>query len=126
MCSILLDEMLETMIRIMQNLQVNENQIRKNLYVTKGQIFAEFVLEALIKKGIPRFSAYKDIQRIAFAAKNKEIEFIDAIRKDKKISSKFTEKEIKSIFSPENRLGASLSIIKNVNKAVHKSAKKFI
>ena len=126
MCSILLDEMLETMIRIMQNLQVNENQIRKNLHITKGQIFAEFVLEALIKKGIPRFSAYKDIQRIAFAAKNKEIEFIDAIRKDKKISSKFTEKEIKSIFSPENRLGASLSIIKNVNKAVHKSAKKFI
>ena len=126
MCSILLDEMLETMIRIIQNLQVNEKQIRKNLYITKGQIFAEFVLEALIKKGIPRFSAYKDIQRIAFAAKNKEIEFIDAIRKDKKISSKFTEKEIKSIFSAENRLGASLSIIKNVNKAVHKSAKKFI
>jgi len=126
MSSILLDEMLETMIRIILNLQVNEKQIRKNLYITKGQIFAEFVLEALIKKGIPRFSAYKDIQRIAFAAKNKEIEFIDAIRKDKKISSKFTEKEIKSIFSPENRLGASLSIIKNVNKAVHKSAKKFI
>ena len=126
MSSILLDDMLETMIRIIQNLQVNEKQIRKNLYITKGQIFAEFVLEALIKKGIPRFSAYKDIQRIAFAAKNKEIEFIDAIRKDKKISSKFTEKEIKSIFSPENRLGASLPIIKNVNKAVHKSAKKFI
>ncbi len=126
MCSILLDEMLETKIRIIQNLQVNEKQIRKNLHITKGQIFAEFVLEALIKKGIPRFSAYRDVQRVAFSARDNEDHFIDAIRKDKKISSKLTEKEIKSIFLPDNRLGASVSIINNVNKTVQKTAKKFI
>ena len=126
MCSILLDEMLETMIRIIENLKVNEKSIRKNLEITKGQIFAEFVLEALIKKGIPRFSAYRDVQRVAFAANDKDIHFIDAIRQDKKISSKLTEKEIKSIFSPENRLGASVSIINNVNRTVQKTARKFI
>jgi len=126
MSSILLDEMLETMIGIIENLKVNEKSVRKNLEITKGQIFAEFVLEGLIKKGIPRFSAYKDVQRVAFAAKDKDIHFIDAIRQDKKISSKLTEKEIKSIFSPENRLGASVSIINNVNRTVQKTAKKFI
>jgi len=126
MSSILLDDMLETMIHIIENLKVNEKSVRKNLEVTKGQIFAEFVLEALIKKGIPRFSAYRDVQRVAFAANDKDIHFIDAIRQDKKISSKLTEKEIKSIFSPENRLGASVSIINNVNRTVQKTAKKFI
>ena len=126
MCSILLDEMLETMIRIIDNLKVNENSVKKNLEVTKGQIFAEFVLEALIKKGIPRFSAYRDVQRVAFAAKDKDIHFIDAVRDDKKISSKLTEREIKSIFSAENRLGASEKIINNVNNSVLKTAKKFI
>jgi len=126
MSSILLDDMLETMIRIIENLKVNEKSVRENLEVTKGQIFAEFVLEALIKKGIPRFSAYRDVQRVAFAAKDKDNHFIDAIRRDKKISSKLTEKEIKSIFSPENRLGASVSIINNVNRTVQKTAKKFI
>jgi adenylosuccinate lyase len=126
MCSILLDDMLETMIRIIENLKVNEKSVRKNLEFTKGQIFAEFVLEALIKKGIPRFSAYRDVQRVAFAANDKDIHFIDAIRQDKKISSKLTEKEIKSIFSPENRLGASVSIINNVNRTVQKTARKFI
>jgi len=126
MSSILLDEMIETMIWIIENLEVNEKSIRKNLEITKGQIFAEFVLEALIKKGIPRFSAYRDVQRVAFAAKDKEIHFIDAVRKDKKISSKLTEKEIKSIFLPENRLGASVSIINNVNRTVQKTARKFI
>ncbi len=126
MSSILLDEMLETMIRIVQNLQVNEKKVRDNLDVTKGQIFAEFVLEALIKKGIPRFIAYRDVQRIAFSARDKEIHFIDAVRKDRKISSKLSENEIKSIFSPENRLGASVSIINNVNNTVQKISKKFI
>ncbi|MFB5646110.1 MAG: adenylosuccinate lyase [Nitrosopumilaceae archaeon] len=126
MCSILLDEMLETMIRIIENLKVNEKNVKQNLEVTKGQIFAEFVLEALIKKGVPRFSAYKDVQRVAFAAKDNDVHFIDAVRKDKKISSKLNEKEIKSIFSAENRLGASVSIINNVNNTVQKSAKKFI
>lgn len=126
MCSILLDEMLETMIRIIENLKVNEKNIKKNLQVTKGQIFAEFVLEALIKKGIPRFSAYRDVQKVAFTAKDKDIHFIDAVRRDKKISSKLSEKEIKSIFLPENHLGASVSIINNVNKTVQKATKKFI
>ena len=67
--SILVDEMLETMTRIVSNLMVNEKRIVENLYITKGQIFAEFVLEALNQKGIPRFVAYRDVQRVAFEAK---------------------------------------------------------
>ena len=126
MCSILLDEMIETMIRIIENLQVNEMRVRKNLYITKGQIFAEFVLEALIKKGISRFSAYRDVQRVAFATRDKEIQFFDALRNDKKISAKLSEKEIKSIFTPENHFGASFTIINNVNKTVQKTCKRFI
>ncbi|MFB5609654.1 MAG: adenylosuccinate lyase, partial [Nitrosarchaeum sp.] len=62
--AILIDEMLETMIKIISNLMVNEKRIVENLYITKGQIFAEFVLEALIKKGVPRFVAYRDVQRV--------------------------------------------------------------
>jgi len=126
MCSILLDEMIESMIQIIQHLYVDQKKVEKNLHITKGQIFAEFVLQALIKKGIPRMSAYKDVQRIAFSANGNDIHFIDAIKKDKKISSKLSEKEIKRIFSPENHLGASLSIITNVNNTVQKAAKRFI
>ncbi len=124
--SILVDEMLETMIRIISNLMVNEKRIVENLYITKGQIFAEFVLEALIKKGVPRFVAYKDVQRVAFLANDKEMQYIDAIKNDKAFSSKLTDKEIDSIFSPEKHLGASPTIISNVKKSVQKTVKKFI
>jgi adenylosuccinate lyase len=123
--AILADEMLETMIKIISNLMVNEKKIIDNLYITKGQIFAEFVLEALIKKGVPRFIAYRDVQRVAFEAKDKEIQYIDAIKKDKAFSTKLTKKEIDSIFSPEKHLGASPLIISNVNKLVQETVKKF-
>ncbi len=124
--SILVDEMLETMTKIILNLMVNEKRIVQNLYITKGQIFAEFVLEALIKKGVPRFVAYKDVQRVAFKANDKEIQYIDAIKNDKAFSSKLTDKEIDSIFLPEKHLGASPIIISNVKKSVQKIVKKFI
>ncbi|MGI0046418.1 MAG: adenylosuccinate lyase [Nitrosotalea sp.] len=123
--SIVLDEMLEAMTKILRELYVNEERIRKNLEFTMGQIFAEFVLEALIKKGIPRFEAYRDIQRIAFAASEKEMDFRDAVKSDDATSSHLTEKEIDDIFVPENHLGASDQIIRNVYNIVKKSCSKF-
>jgi len=125
MTSILLDEMLETMVTVIGNLQVNTKRVQKNLHITSGQIFAEFVLEALIKKGMPRFEAYKNVQRVAFAASKKETDYIDAVRNDKVISSHLSDSEIKSIFVPEKHLGASLTIIDNVSKHVSANSKKF-
>ncbi len=124
--AILIDEMLETMSNIVSNLMVNEKRIVENLYITKGQIFAEFVLEALIKKGVPRFVAYRDVQRVAFEANDKGMQYIDAIKKDKAFTSILTDKEINSIFSPEKHLGASSTIISNVKKSVQKTTSKFI
>lgn len=126
MSSILIDEMLETMLKIIPNLNVDEKRITENLYVTKGQIFAEFVLEALIKKGIPRFAAYRDVQRVAFEAKDKNLNYIDAIKNDKAISTNLSNKEIDAIFLPEKHLGASLQIIDNVRKSVQKNVKRVI
>ncbi|MDA0669403.1 MAG: adenylosuccinate lyase [Crenarchaeota archaeon] len=124
--SILVDEMLETMTKIILNLMVNEKRIVDNLDITKGQIFAEFVLEALIKKGIPRFVAYRDVQRVAFEANDKGMSYKDAIKKDKAFSSKLTNNEIDAIFLPEKHLGASPKIISNVEKSVYNTVKKFI
>jgi adenylosuccinate lyase len=126
MCSILLDEMLETMLRVIDRLRVNVENIEKNLHVTNGQIFAEFVLEALIKKGVPRFIAYRDVQRVAFEAHDKGIEYSDAIKGDSSISSKLNDSEIDEIFTPHSHLGAAPLIITNVNKKVNLVCKKFI
>jgi len=65
------------------------------------------------------------VQRGAFAAHEKGINFMDALGCDKVVSSALSDKEIKSIFVAQNHLGASLTIIDNVNSHVKANTKKF-
>ncbi len=116
--SILADEMLETMLAVVPNLSVNTERIRENLHVTRGQIFAEFVLEAMIRKGVPRMKAYRDVQRVAFEANESGMAYADAIKSDGSISSVLTRAEIDAVFDPARRLGASARIIRGVARAV--------
>ena len=125
MAVILLDEMLNSMKKVISDLNVNTKRITSNLDITKGQIYAEFVLEALIKKGVPRFEAYRDIQRVAFAALGREEEFLDALRKDSNLSKSLSPLELKDIFNAKNHLSASSKIIANVVRMVKATNKKY-
>ena len=124
--AILADEMLETTARIMDGLLVDEGRIRRNLDVTGGQIFAEFVLEALIRKGVPRFEAYRDVQRVAFEAAETGEDYMRAVGADGAISSRLSEKEIRVIFVAGNHLGAAPAIISNVDRTVRRIAGGFL
>jgi adenylosuccinate lyase len=125
MAVILLDEMLNSMKSIIIGLNVNTKRITSNLDITKGQIYAEFVLEALIKKGVPRFEAYRNIQRVAFAALEREEDFFDALRKDPNLSKSLTPVELKGIFNAKNHLSASSKIIESVVRKVKATNKKY-
>jgi len=119
MSIILLDEMLNSMINVIANLKVKTDIIARNLMLTKGQIFAEFVLDALIRKGMGRIEAYKLVQSIAFEASNKGIEFLEALKGDERIINIITKDELDNIFNAKEHLGASYIIIKEIaDKAV--------
>jgi adenylosuccinate lyase len=118
MAAILLDEMLNSMTKVLSGLKIDDKRIAENLEHTKGQIYAEFVLNALVKKGVSRLNAYRIIQRTAFGAEKKDAHFLDALYNDKDISSKLKEEELKTIFNPRNHLAASGQIIDSVTKKV--------
>lgn len=122
--SILADEMLSAMKKIMQNVHIDTDQIQENLHATRGQIFAEFVLEAMIRKGVPRMEAYGHVQRVAFEANESEAQYSDAIKADSEISKTLSAAEIDGIFDPSKRMGASRRIIADVTRAVKKNAAK--
>ena len=123
MAAILLDEMLNAMTKVTSELKVNKGRIASNIDITKGQIYAEFVLEALVKKGVARFEAYRDIQRVAFAALESGDYFFDSASKDKNISKHLSKQELAAIFEAKNHLAASSSIIDNVAKMVRHAVK---
>jgi len=118
MGTILLDEILTTMIKVIKDLTINIEKISSNLNITKGQIYAEFVLESLVKKGIPRIEAYRDIQRVAFEAKENNKEFIEAIKDDPVLSKNFSKRELGDLFTPEQHFASGIQIIENVYSIV--------
>jgi len=102
---------------------VNKERIESNIKMTKGQIYSEFVLDALIKKGVPRFEAYRDIQRVAFSAVGSGEHFFDAASKDMNISRHLSKQELKAIFDAKNHLAASCKIIDNISIMIRNTIK---
>jgi adenylosuccinate lyase len=118
--AILIDDMITTMIKIIAGLYIDKEKILENIEITKGQIFAEFVLQLLISKGVPRFEAYRNIQRIAFKATESKEHFLKLLLEDEDIIKSITRDELSSIFIPQNQLSASSQIINNIVKRAQK------
>jgi len=123
MAAILLDEMLNAMTKVIRELKVNKEKILYNIEMTKGQIYAEFVLDALIKKGVARFDAYRDIQRVAFSALENGQNFFDAACEDRNISTHLSKQELAAIFDAKNHLAGSERIIENTARIVMNATK---
>jgi adenylosuccinate lyase len=125
MSAILIDEMLNLITKVISELQINKDRITSNIDITKGQIYAEFVLEALVKQGIPRFEAYREIQRVAFTALRNSEYFLEALVKDPWISKKMSEDDLLSLFDPKDHLAASAKIVDKVSSLVKETIRKF-
>ena len=122
---ILLDEMINSMIKVIEGLSVNSQKILDNINKTKGRIFAEFILEALVKKGIPRMKAYDNIQHVAFETLAGDKDFREAIMQDPSIGVHLTKNELRTIFDPNTHLAASTRIIKNVIRKAEQIRKNY-
>ena len=117
---ILLDEMLKTMIKVVENLFINIEKISSNIDITQGQIYAEFILEFLVRKGISRIEAYRNIQRVAFEAKDNGKPFIQAIKDDSVLSKYFSDIELNNLFTPEQHFASGTKIIDKVSSIVRR------
>ncbi len=118
MSMILLDEMLESMIKVLSGLNVNLDSIERNINLTKGQVFAEFVLDALIRRGMSRIEAYTLVQRTAFKASSTGMDFLSVLLES--VRGIISEDELKSIFNAKERLGSSATIIDRVAERAHR------
>lgn len=125
MSGILIDEMLNLITGVVSELQINKQKITSNIDITRGQIYAEFVLQALVKKGIPRFEAYREVQRVAFVALRQREHFRDAIIKDPLLLRELRDVDLDSLFNPKNHLSASTKIIDKVKNLVIETNQKF-
>ena len=83
---------------IIKNLVVDKNKMLENLTMTKYLYNSQRVMLELVKKGLTRENAYKEVQKIAMKSWKNEKSFKDLISQNKKIKTLLGAKEIESIF----------------------------
>ncbi|MDD5662439.1 MAG: adenylosuccinate lyase [Candidatus Omnitrophota bacterium] len=104
-----LDYMLNKFIQVVAGLNVYPEHMLANLIKTRGLIFSQRVLLALMEKGLARPKAYDLVQRSAMHTWKEEIDFKDALLLDAQVLKVLSEKEIDKIFDLNYYL-------RNVNK----------
>ena len=96
--TILLDYMLNDMIFIIKKLHVYPGNMRNNLAKTRGLIFSARILVELEKRGVERRRAYDIIQRCAMQVWARNINFKEALWKDKDFMKAVKPRELEKFF----------------------------
>ncbi len=96
--TVLLDFMLARLTRLLKNLHIYPENMAANLKLTRGLVFSQSLLLALIDKGLPRDAAYRLVQRPAMQVWEEGGEFAQRVKADPEISRHLTPAEIEAIF----------------------------
>jgi len=96
---ILSDFILAETTDIIKNWKVNTERMKENINLTRGLIFSQSVLLALMKKDISRERAYQMVQRNSLKAWKERLDFKDLIQSDEEISKILAKKEVDACFS---------------------------
>ena len=95
----LLDYMLTRFKGILDNLVVYPETMLANIYRTKGVIFAQRVMNALIGKGLAREQAYDTVQPIAMKAWTEGLDYQTLLKESADVMGLLTVEELKSCFT---------------------------
>lgn len=96
---ILSDFILAETTDIIKNWKVNTERMKENINLTRGLIFSQSVLLALMKKDMSRERAYQMVQRNSLKAWKERLDFKDLIQSDEEISKILAKKEVDACFS---------------------------
>jgi adenylosuccinate lyase len=93
-----LDYILNLFTSVMNGLQVYPANMKRNLELTRGLIFSQRVLLALIDAGLSRKQAYEIVQRNAMKAWGQKVGFLDLLSTDKEVSKVLPLSRLKKLF----------------------------
>ncbi|MFC1908427.1 adenylosuccinate lyase [Chloroflexota bacterium] len=95
---LILDYSLAILTSVINGLQVNPRRMKKNLELTKGLVFSQRIMLALIDKGLSRQKAYELVQRNAMKSWKGNKDFLKLLKADAEVTGTLPEKELESIF----------------------------
>lgn len=107
---ILIDEMLKGMISVYGNIVLFPENIKRNLYLSKGKNLAEAVMIALTKKGASRQDAHEILRVISMSGDD----FIPAVKANSDIRQYLSAEELDELLIPERYIGEAKALVERV------------
>ena len=104
---ILTDHMLDSMIRILAGLKVNEQRMSENLTRFKDPLMSEAVMTALVSKGMPRLEAHKLLQQLLSQSRIDNMPFNETLSRNPLVTRYLSREEIEAALDARGYLGVS-------------------
>jgi len=98
---LLLDYSLALFTSIMRGLQVYPQRMKRNIELTKGLIFSQRVMLALIDKGLSRQKAYELVQRHAMKAWKGNKNLANLLKSDPEVTAVLPPEELEPLFDQQ-------------------------
>ncbi|MBE0480296.1 MAG: adenylosuccinate lyase [Dehalococcoidia bacterium] len=93
-----LDYILYLCTYVMRGLQVYPERMKENIEITRGLVFSQRVMLALIDKGLSREQAYRTVQRNSMKSWKERVSFLDLLKQDPDVTRSLSGTELEEIF----------------------------
>lgn len=108
---IVMDHMLNSMLKILGNLHVDTQHMLENLMKFKDPMMSESVMINLVRKGLPRQEAHRLIQQVVFESQDKKMSFYETLASNSTISKYLTRDELQEALDPKLYVGMSAELV---------------
>jgi len=95
---LVLDYSLNIFTSVMRGLLVYPQRMKQNVELTRGLIFSQRIMLALVDKGLSRQKAYKLVQRNAMEAWKGSKDFLSLLKTDSEVTAALPQKELETLF----------------------------
>ncbi|MFC1592798.1 adenylosuccinate lyase [Candidatus Omnitrophota bacterium] len=95
---LIIDYSLNIFTSVMRGLQIYPQRMKKNIELTKGLIFSQRVMLALIGKGLSRQKAYELVQRNAMITWKGNKSFLTLLKSDPEVIAILSQEELEPLF----------------------------
>ncbi|MFC2024680.1 adenylosuccinate lyase, partial [Chloroflexota bacterium] len=99
---------------VMSGLDVYPKRMRRNLDLTKGLVFSQRIMLALIDKGLTRQKAYELVQRNAMKAWERNKHFLNFLKADSEVTEVIPTEDLELLFNEQYYLRYIDDIYKRV------------
>jgi len=104
--------------KVMKDLRVYPENMKRNLAQTRGLIMSEAVMLAMTKKGADRQWAHEVIRRCSMKVWTTKSSFEEVLKSDPYVPKYLCDTEIEAALNPQNYLGTAKKQIDNMVKNV--------